>query len=69
MSNVVLFLVLEIRFWCYIPENKSITSTLAMVTEAKGSVSGKIFSVLPLNTGAANFCSRDEGSVQQAADK
>jgi hypothetical protein len=68
MSTAVLFLVLEIRFWCYILENKSVTSTLTMVTEVKDCVSGEIFSVLPLNIGTTNFCSRDEGSLQQATD-
>jgi hypothetical protein len=65
----VLFLVLEIRFWCYIPENKSITSTATMVTETKNSFSGKILSLLPFNIGTANLRSRDEGSLQQATDK
>jgi hypothetical protein len=67
-SNAVLFLVLETRFWCYFPENKSITSTFAMVTEVKDSFSGKILSVLPFNIGTTNFCSRDESSLQQATD-
>jgi hypothetical protein len=66
MSTAVLFLVLEIRFWCHVFENKSITSTLAMVTEVKDCVSGEIFSVLPFNIGTTNFCSRDEDSLQQA---
>jgi hypothetical protein len=67
-SNAVLFLVLEIGFWCYFPENKSITSTFAMVTEVKDSFSGKILSVFPFNTGTTNFCSRYESSLQQATD-
>lgn len=63
-----LFLVLEIRIWCYIPENKSIASTLAMVTEVKDNFSGKILSVLSYNISTANICSRDEGPLQQATD-
>lgn len=63
-----LFLVLEIRIWCYIPENKSIASTLAMVTEVKNNFSGKILSLLSHNISPTNICSRDEGPLQQATD-
>lgn len=69
MSTTVFFPVLEIRFWCYVLENKSITSTLAMVTEVEDCVSGKIFSVLLLNISTTNVCSRDEDSLRQATDK
>jgi hypothetical protein len=68
MSTAVLFLILKIRFWSYVLENKSITCTLAMVPEVKYCVSGKIFSVLSLNTGTTNFCSRAEDSLQQTTD-
>lgn len=64
----LLFLVLEIRIWCYIPENKSIASTLAMVTEVKDYFPGKVLSVLPHNFSTTDICSRDEGPVQQATD-
>jgi hypothetical protein len=59
---------LEIRIWCYIPENKSIASTLAVVTEVKDNFSGKILSVLSHNFGATDVCSRDEGPLRQATD-
>ena len=64
----LLFLVLEIRIWCYIPENKSTASTLAVVTEVKDNVSGKILSLLSHNFSATDICSRDEGPLRQAAD-
>jgi hypothetical protein len=64
----LLFLVLEIRIWCHIPENKSIASTLAMVTEVKDIFSGKILSVLSHNVGTTDICARDEGPLQQATD-
>jgi hypothetical protein len=63
-----LFLVLEIRIRCYIPENKSTASTLAVVTEVKDSFSGKILTVLSHNISTTNVCSRDEGPLQQATD-
>jgi hypothetical protein len=64
----LLFLVLEIRIWCYIPENKSVASTLAVVTEVKDNFSGKILSVLSHNVSTTDICSRDEGPLQQATD-
>jgi hypothetical protein len=68
ISNAVFFLVLETGVWCYFPENKSITSTSAVVTEVKDSFCGKILSLLPFNIGTTNFCPRDESSLQQATD-
>jgi hypothetical protein len=67
-SNAVFFLVLETGVWCYFPQNKSVTSTFAMVTEVKDSFCGKILSLLPFNIGTTNFCSRDESSLQQATE-
>lgn len=64
----LLFLVLEIRIWCYIPENKSIASTLAVVTEVKDNFPGKILSVLSHNFSTTDICSRDEGPLRQATD-